>query len=275
MRPAGRLCTELHRHLTTVHDSEDAPAAETEEEEEEEEDEDSESEEEESSSSEVEGGAAAAEPPKPQFSSEKELQSVVELITYMHTYCLPTRKQQGWERKDRDVPRPRARPEASRPAPSHSRVVLVAAPGTGGGVTGPGLSAPRRLPFARQRETKADSLLRRVLQQSSSVDVSKPYRLHSPPYARAHSPHRGLAAPSAPAKTAPAHTPALRSELCKDVSSHERRSDSWNAPQSQGGAAEDGGSFSVRRSRRLASFPSRFAKRLRPGRMRDGEEKLR
>ncbi|XP_030000737.1 peroxisome proliferator-activated receptor gamma coactivator 1-alpha isoform X2 [Sphaeramia orbicularis] len=287
VRPAGRLCTELHRHLTTAQDSEDAPVADTEEDEEEEEDEDSESEEdeeeeEESSSSEVEGGAAVAaapaEPAKPQFSSEKELHSVVELITYMHTYCLPTRKQQGWERKDRDLPRPRARPEASRPAPttSHSRVVLVATPGTSGGLTGTGGSAPRRLPFARRREMKANSLLRELLQQSSSFDVSKPYRLHSPPYTHSHSPNRGLSAPSAPAKSAPAHSPSsttLKPELCKDTSSPERRTGSSDAPQSQGETAEDSGSFSVRRSRRLASFPSRFAKRLRPGRVRDGESK--
>ncbi|XP_069566203.1 peroxisome proliferator-activated receptor gamma coactivator 1-beta isoform X1 [Brachyistius frenatus] len=293
VRPAGRLCTELHRHLTTAQDTEDAPAADTEEdEEEEEEDEDSESEEEEeeeeeeedeeeeeSSCSEVEGVAAVpAEPAKPQFSSEKELHSVVELITYMHTYCLPTRKQQGWERKDRDLPRPRARPEASRPTAtnSHSRVVLVAGPGTSGGLTGSG-GAPRRLPFARRREMKANSLLRELLQQSSSFDVSKPYRLHSPPYSHSHSPNRGggALAPSAPAKSAPpppsSNNP--KPELCQDSSSPEGRNYPSEPPPSLEEAAENGGSFSVRRSRRLASFPSRFAKRLRPGRARKGEGK--
>ncbi|XP_023265306.1 peroxisome proliferator-activated receptor gamma coactivator 1-beta-like [Seriola lalandi dorsalis] len=290
VRPAGRLCTELHRHLTTAQDTEDFPAPDTEEDEEEEEDEESESEEdeeeegeeeeEESSSSEVEGGAVLAavpaEPAKPQFSSEKELHSVVELITYMHTYCLPTRKQQGWERKDRDIPRSRARPEASRPAAtnSNSRVVLVATPGTSGGLTGTGSGAPRRLPFARQREMKANSLLRELLQQSSSFDVSKPYRLHSPPYS--HSPNRGVSAPSALAKSAQTQFPSsttLKPELRKDSSSPERRSYSFEAPQRPEETTEDGGSFSVRRSRRLASFPSRFAKRLRPGRAREEEGK--
>ncbi|XP_056238423.1 peroxisome proliferator-activated receptor gamma coactivator 1-beta [Seriola aureovittata] len=290
VRPAGRLCTELHRHLTTAQDTEDFPAPDTEEDEEEEEDEESESEEdeeeegeeeeEESSSSEVEGGAVLAavpaEPAKPQFSSEKELHSVVELITYMHTYCLPTRKQQGWERKDRDIPRSRARPEASRPAAtnSNSRVVLVATPGTSGGLTGTGSGAPRRLPFARQREMKANSLLRELLQQSSSFDVSKPYRLHSPPYS--HSPNRGVSAPSALAKSAQTQFPSsttLKPELRKDSSSPERRSYSFEAPQRPEEITEDGGSFSVRRSRRLASFPSRFAKRLRPGRAREEEGK--
>ncbi|XP_029369188.1 peroxisome proliferator-activated receptor gamma coactivator 1-beta [Echeneis naucrates] len=285
VRPAGRLCTELHRHLTTAQDAEDFPAADTEEDEEEDEDSESEEdeeeegeeeeEEEESSSSEVEGGATVAavptEPPKPQFSSDKELHSVVELITYMHTYCLPTRKQQGWERKD--LPRSRARPEAVRPAAtnSNSRVVLVAAPGTSVGPTRTGSGAPRRLPFARQREMKADSLLRELLQQSSSIDVSKPYRLHSPPYS--HSPSRGASTPSAPAQ--PPSSTAPKTELRKDSSSPERRSCSSEAPQRerQEEAVEDSGSFSVRRSRRLASFPSRFAKRLRPGRAREEEEK--
>ncbi|XP_031722837.1 peroxisome proliferator-activated receptor gamma coactivator 1-beta [Anarrhichthys ocellatus] len=287
VRPAGRLCTELHRHLTTARDSGDTPAPDTEEDEEEEEDEDSESEEdeeeeeeeeeEESSSSEVEGVAvvstALAEPAKPQFSSEKEMHSVVELITYMHTYCLPTRKQQGWERKDREAARPRARPEPSRPAAtsSHSRVVLVATPGTSGGLAGTGV--PRRLPFARRREMKANSLLRELLQQSSSFDVSKPYRLHSPPYSHSHSPSR-VSAPSAPARSAPAYSTTPKPELRKDSSSLERRSRSSEAAQSPEETEEGGGgSFSVRRSRRLASFPSRFAKRLRPGRAREGERK--
>ncbi|KAM6924255.1 peroxisome proliferator-activated receptor gamma coactivator 1-beta [Xenentodon cancila] len=285
VRPAGRLCTELHRHLTTAQDTEDTPAPDTEEDEEEEEDEDSESEEdeeeegeeEESSSSEVEGTAAAAavpaEPAKPQFSSEKELHSVVELITYMHTYCLPMRKQQGWERKDRDLPRPRAKPEASRPATSNShRVTLAATPGTSGGMTGTNSNTPRRVPFARQREMKANSLLCELLQQSSSFDVSKPYRLHSPPYSRSHSPNRG----AGPLPSVSAQSPAStnpKTVLCKDSSSPERRNCPSEPPQSLEEPAETSGSFSVRRSRRLASFPSRFAKRLRPWRARDREGK--
>lgn len=290
VRPAGRLCTELHRHLTNAQEAEGTPALDTEEDEEEE-DEDSESEEEgeeeeeESSSSEVEGAAVvaavAAEPAKPQFSSEKELHSVVELITYMHTYCLPMRKQQGWERRDRDLQRPRARPEVSRPAStnSHSRVVLVATPGTSGSLTGMGSSAPRRLPFAKQREMKADSLLRELLLQSSSFDVSKPYRLHSPPYSRSSSPNiGGVTVSYGPAKSAPAQSPSStnpKPELSKDSSSPERRTYSSEVPESPEETAEDSGSFAVRRSRRLASFPSRFAKRLRPGRPRgrEGKEK--
>ncbi|XP_008419081.1 peroxisome proliferator-activated receptor gamma coactivator 1-beta [Poecilia reticulata] len=296
VRPTSRLCTELHRHLTTAQDTEDAPVHDTDEGEDEEEDEDSESEEdeeeegeeeeeEESSSSEVEGAVAAAaghaEPAAPQFSSEKELQSVVELITYMHTYCLPMRKQQGWDRKDRDLSRQRTKPDVPRPANtnSHSRVVLVSAPGTSGSLNGTSSSsAPRRLPFARRREIKANSLLRELLQQSSSFDVSKPYRLHSPPYAHSHSPSRGTAsAPSAPAnKSPPAQSFSSihpKPEFWKDSSSLERRNSSSELQQNLEEPAETSGSFSVRRSRRLASFPSRFAKRLRPTRAKEEEGK--
>eukprot|EP00066_Takifugu_rubripes_P028578 XP_011617844.1 PREDICTED: peroxisome proliferator-activated receptor gamma coactivator 1-beta isoform X2 [Takifugu rubripes] len=251
VRPAGRLCTELHRHLTTAQDPESHAAPDTEDEEEEDEEdseseEDEDEEEEESSSSEVEGAAfVAPEPLKPQFSSEKEMHSVVELITYMHTYCLPSRKQQSWERKD--LQRSRARPDAPRQTAtnSHTRVVLVA-PGSG--------AAPRRLPFARRREMKAKSLLRELLQQSASFDVSKPYRLHSPPYS--HSPLRG--------PPGPAHSPT------PEPGSSGRSGTFSEAPESPEVAAEVGGSFSVRRSLRLASFPSRFAKRLRPVRSSEG-----
>ncbi|XP_034036858.1 peroxisome proliferator-activated receptor gamma coactivator 1-beta-like [Thalassophryne amazonica] len=270
VRPAGRLCTELHRHLTTTRNAEETTAPDTDEDEEEEEDEDSESEDDEdeeegeSSSSEMEGGVvmstALPEPAKPQFSSEKELQSVVELIRYMHTYCLPTRKQQGWERRDRDIlglARSRTRHESSRPATtnSHGRVVLVATSSTSGTFSGMSNSGPRRLPFTRRREVKANSLLRELLQQSSSFDVSKPYRLHSPPYS--HCPN------SAPrASTQPPNFPNPNLEICKDSSSPDRKNSSSVAPQNLELTTKNSGSFSVRRSLRLASFPSRFAKRL-------------
>ncbi|XP_051927939.1 peroxisome proliferator-activated receptor gamma coactivator 1-alpha isoform X1 [Hippocampus zosterae] len=269
VRPAGRLCTELHRHLTTtrrntkniiVADPEDKE----DEEEEEEDDEDSESEEdddeeeeEESSSSDLEArqSKSPGELAKPQFTSEKELRSVVELITYMHTYCLPARKQQGLDRKDPS--RPRARPDAGHPSVtnSYSRAVLVTPP-VSGGSTG----AQRRLPFAKRREMKTDSLLHELLQQSTSFDVSKPYGQHSPPYTQAE--------PGFPASTRGTSIP--KPDVCKDSSSPARTNSSYEAPQN---LTEDSGSFSVRRSRRLASFPSRFAKRLRPSHARKDEKK--
>lgn len=270
VRPSSRLCTELHRHLTTSgqRGNEDTAIAESEDDEEEDEEEESESEEDEdSSSSEVDSHVAAqTEPAKPQFSSEKELQSVVDLITYMHTYCLPSRKQQGgWDRRDRDAQKSRSRPPSSvTQSNSHTRVVLVATPGTslsGAHANGTPSTHPRRIPFARRREVKANSLLRELLQQTSSYDVSKPYRLHSPPYAQASSPNRGAKVPSVPA---PSSATTTTTTLKVDRSSPDRSSSSTD--NSQDAVSEDSGSFSVRRSRRLASFPSRFAKRHRPTR---------
>ncbi|XP_076877957.1 peroxisome proliferator-activated receptor gamma coactivator 1-beta isoform X2 [Brachyhypopomus gauderio] len=253
VRPAGRLCTELHRHLTTTQqpDAEELPSADTEEDEddeEEEEDEDSDSEEEEeeeedeeeesSSSSEVESSVCAepAEPAEPQFASEKERHSVVELIRYMHTYCLPVRKQASWDRKERESVTRRAR--ADGPAPSRAPPPSCPRPIPQG-------PSPRpRVPFARQRAIRAHSLLKELLEAVTAFDVSKPYRLHSPPYGPDHasSPRRPKAEPKDPAGEGP-QAAAKR-------------------PKSPEGP--EGGSFSVRRSRRLASYPSHFAKKRRP-----------
>ncbi|XP_070300827.1 peroxisome proliferator-activated receptor gamma coactivator 1-beta-like isoform X2 [Salvelinus sp. IW2-2015] len=260
VRPAGRLCTELHRHLTTTQEAEDTPSADTEEDGEEEEDddeEDSESEEEEdeeeTSSSEGES-ATPPEPSKPQFSSEKELHSVVELIKYMHTYCLPMRKQAIWERKERECPGQvrRARPEypPARISPNCHKAATQAQ-----------ICAPRpRLAFTRRREFKANSLLRELLEAVKSFDMSKPYRLHSPPYT-----HNRGAIPK-PTQDRKIETPSPAARSTKPVLRKDSESDrSLEAPKSPD--LEDA-SFSVRRSRRLASFPSRFAKKVCAGRMR-------
>ncbi|XP_020357797.1 peroxisome proliferator-activated receptor gamma coactivator 1-beta [Oncorhynchus kisutch] len=260
VRPAGRLCTELHRHLTTTQEAEDTPSADTEEDGEEEEDDDeedseSEQEEEEEETSSSEGESSTPpEPSKPQFSSEKELHSVVELIKYMHTYCLPMRKQAIWERKERECPGQvrRARPEypPARISPNCHKAATQAQ-----------ICAPRpRHAFTRRREFKANSLLRELLETVKSFNVSKPYRLHSPPYTH----NRGAIPKAAQDRKTETPSPAARStkpELRKDSESDR----SLEAPKSPD--LEDA-SFSVRRSRRLASFPSRFAKKVRAGRMR-------
>ncbi|KAK6298720.1 hypothetical protein J4Q44_G00302300 [Coregonus suidteri] len=258
VRPAGRLCTELHRHLTSAQEAEDTPSADTEDEEDEEEDddeEDSESEEEEeeeeeeSSSSESER-STPLEPTKPQFSSEKELKSVVELIKYMHTYCLPARKQAVWERKERECLGQvrRVRPECTPfliPPNCHKAAPQAQS------------STPRpRLAFTRRREVKANSLLRELLKAVNSFDVSKPYRLHSPPYTH----NRG--AITKPVHDRKTETPSLAASSTKPELMKECGLEAPLSPD-----LEDA-SFSVRRSRRLASFPSRFAKKVRAGQVR-------
>uniref|UniRef100_A0A9J7ZDK3 Peroxisome proliferator-activated receptor gamma, coactivator 1 beta n=1 Tax=Cyprinus carpio carpio TaxID=630221 RepID=A0A9J7ZDK3_CYPCA len=234
VRPSGRLCTELHRHLTTAQEAEDEPSADTEEEEEEEDEEDSDSEE--SSSSEGES-MVCVEPPKPQFSSEKELHSVVELIKYMHTYCLPIRKQASWDRKER-----KAKPESSQV----SRSLPV----------NPQKPAPQtkpRAPFTRRREIKAHSLLKELLEAVSSFDVSKPYRMHSPPYIHC----RGAATRLGTDLSSSSARQPKAEPKDSDCESSQKAAKRTKSPE------PEEGSFSVRRSRRLASFPSRFAKKVR------------
>lgn len=243
MRPTGRLCTELHRHLTTAREAEDTE--EEEEEEEDEEDSDSEEEEEESSSSESES-MVCIEPAKPQFSSEKELHSVVELIKYMHTYCLPIRKQASWDRKEREALARKTKPESSQVPRGLPQSSQRPATQTSSG-TRP------RVPFTRRRETKAHSLLKEMLEAVSSFDVSKPYRMHSPPYIHC----RGAATrPGADVSSSPARQPKAEAKDSDCESSHKAA----KRPKSP---EPEEGSFSVRRSRRLASFPSRFAKKVR------------
>lgn len=237
-RPAGRLCTELHRHLTTAQEAEDTPSGD-----EDDEEEDSDSEEEESSSSEGES-AACAEPPKPQFSSEKELHSVVELIKYMHTYCVPTRKQAGWDRKEREALARKARSENAHVPRSLPQNCHKPAPQT--------CNSRPRVPFTRRREIKAHSLLKELLEAVElSFDVSKPYRMHSPPYIHCRG---AVAQPDAEVYSPPARQPKAEPKDCESSQKGAKRPKSPEPEE---------GSFSVRRSRRLATFPSRFAKKFR------------
>uniref|UniRef100_A0A3B3Q6L9 Peroxisome proliferator-activated receptor gamma, coactivator 1 beta n=1 Tax=Paramormyrops kingsleyae TaxID=1676925 RepID=A0A3B3Q6L9_9TELE len=226
-RPAGRPCSELHRHLITLQQVGDAASVDTEE--------DSESDlerddqDESSSGSEAES-CASSEAAESQFSSEQELRGVVELITYMHTYCLPSRKHGAGVRPEC----PQSRPSAACPRPPP-----LAVPGS-----------RTRVPLARPREFRRHSLLRELLEAVKTFDVSKPYRLQSPPYS-----HGRPMAPDRKSEGVP------QSEL-KDS----------GAPEATAGQRSSSGdtSFSVRRSRRLASFPSRFARKSQvgPGRPR-------
>lgn len=242
----GHLCTELHRHLTQEANTEDTPTADTEEEEEEDEDSDSEDEEgedeeeeESSSSSEVESAVCT----KPQFPSEKERHSVVELIRYMHTYCVPSRKQANWDRKERENVMRKTKPE--NPAMPRNAIPSCPKPATqptmlSNSSTSKG-SKPK-IPFVQRRETKAHSLLKELLETVASFDVSKPYRLHSPPYSHNRTTAGRPKAEHKDTSVIEGSQVAAKWPKCPEI---------------------DEGSFSVRRSRRLASFPSRFAKRPR------------
>lgn len=192
------------------------------------------------------------EPPKPQFSSEKELQSVVELIKYMHTYCVPTRKQAGWDRKEREALARKARSENSHVPRSFPQNCHKPAPQNCHKPAPQTCNSRPRVPFTRRREIKAHSLLKELLEAVElSFDVSKPYRMHSPPYshcrgALAQPNHEVFSPPARKAKAEP-----------KDSESSLKGAKRPKSPE------PEVGSFSVRRSRRLATFPSRFAKKFR------------
>uniref|UniRef100_A0A8D0HUU3 PPARG coactivator 1 beta n=1 Tax=Sphenodon punctatus TaxID=8508 RepID=A0A8D0HUU3_SPHPU len=109
--------------------------------------------------------------------SEKELHAVVELIRYMHTYCLPPRK----------LP-PREPADGKHHRPSISWQV----------------AADHKHPRATSSEF---SILKELLARDLPCDVSKPYRLARPVYA-------SLARPSPPKS---AVVPALELEICTEM----------------------------------------------------------
>ncbi|XP_029113022.1 peroxisome proliferator-activated receptor gamma coactivator 1-beta isoform X2 [Scleropages formosus] len=267
VRPAGPQCTELHRFLMTTREAEDTPSGEEDSELELEDDEEEEEEDTQESSGSEDECHAVPQPAERQFSSEKELRGMVELISYMHTYCLPGRKQGAGERRERECPgisvsisvARRARHDCPPARPPLANQKL--APEAAGG-------ARPRLAFVRRRELKGHSLLRELLETVRSFDVSKPYRLQSPPYSHARGAtnrlvpdRKGEAASTRPAKVElrDSSSKSAVGDVAPDPASEAEQSNpTWKA-------ASGDASFSVRRSRRLASFPGRFAKRARAG----------
>ncbi|XP_041122289.1 peroxisome proliferator-activated receptor gamma coactivator 1-beta-like [Polyodon spathula] len=228
--PPSRKCSELHRHLTCGPETEDS---------------EEESGSEEDSSSEAE---APTPPGPPQYGSPEELRSVVDLIRYMHTYCLPVRKHPGADRKERECPGSvqKARPDC--PLPS-----VKAAPQTDSCKRTWGV-------FVHKREVKGQSLLRELLESSSCYDVSKPYRIRSPPYVASRSPKGAL--PWTPVMKEQDHKVKLEPVIAVPRAMEKVTPDSTpEAAASAPGMKVEGASFSVRRSRRLASCPGRFAKK--------------
>lgn len=110
-----------------------------------------------------------------QFSCEGEMHSVVELIRYMHTYCLPPRKLPARDAANAkpqpcSSPFKRAKPDCpTQPGPpSGTQSRLGCAWQAGGGCKKPGASF---------------SILKELLARDLLCDVSKPYRLGKPVYA--------------------------------------------------------------------------------------------
>ncbi|NWI00132.1 PRGC2 protein, partial [Tichodroma muraria] len=170
----SRSCTELHRHLTSSTSCSQTKAPQTPEEcpgsghhpspgdcAHHEDDSDS-SEDSLSSGDSVAALSSAEDGPGSQFSCEGELHSVVELIRYMHTYCLPPRKLPA-DSKPQPCSSPfkRAKPDCAQSRPGCAWQAA-------GGCKKPGASF---------------SILKELLARDLLCDVSKPYRLGKPVYA--------------------------------------------------------------------------------------------
>lgn len=121
-----------------------------------------------------------------QFTTEAELCSVVELIKYMHTYCLPPRKyplvtnhqgddsNAGNKKQANDCSLQRLMlPSIEKQKLSNSLKLNI---GSRQGRNTPDLCK------RNARKLSKSSILRELLEKNIAIDVSKPYRLHNPLY---------------------------------------------------------------------------------------------
>ncbi|NXC88259.1 PRGC2 protein, partial [Cercotrichas coryphoeus] len=109
--------------------------------------------------------SSAEDGPGSRFPCEGELHSVLELIRYMHTYCLPPRKLPARDAAD-TKPQPCCSP--------FKRAKADCAPVPGGAQGRPG---------SCKKPAASFSILKELLARDLLCDVSKPYRLGQPVYA--------------------------------------------------------------------------------------------
>ncbi|OCT87706.1 peroxisome proliferator-activated receptor gamma coactivator 1-beta [Xenopus laevis] len=187
-RPSGfpqaqnRSCTELHRHLVSTPCVPQATSFSKDNNQDCNKEEDSESNEEEEHSEGDPLGTLLTPPPeeqKPQFTCEKEKRAVVDLIRYMHTYCLPVKKHLGSEKHQNSnslikrsqlesKPQTNSCPNQGKQLDSRSARV----------------SCPVASKYKWTKPTRARfSILKELLAKDICGDVSKPYRLAQPVYA--------------------------------------------------------------------------------------------
>ncbi|NXQ58582.1 PRGC2 protein, partial [Anthoscopus minutus] len=186
-----------------------------------------------------------------QFSCEGELRSVVELIRYMHTYCLPPRKLPARDPHD-SKPQPcsspfkRAKPDCA-PAPGSAQSRPGCAWQAAGGCKKPGASF---------------SILKELLARDLLCDVSKPYRLGKPVYAALARPP-GSCSPAPPDGEDAAGTCTSRAKAAAAAEKGEPR----QSPEAEpGGLEDDAGKPEGRAARRQDSavYAVRRSKRLNP-----------
>ncbi|NXK34489.1 PRGC2 protein, partial [Piprites chloris] len=252
----SRSCTELHRHLTSTTPCSQTKAPQAPEEcpsgghhpstgdcAHHEDDSDC-SEDSLSSGGSVTPLSSAEDGSSSQFSCEGEMHSMVELIRYMHTYCLPPRKLPARDAAD------------AKPQPCSSP--FKRAKPDSGGCKKPGASF---------------SILKELLARDLLCDVSKPYRLGKPVYAALARPP-GSCSPVPPArdgedasetctsrgKTSPENgepwqSPGAEAEAPRELGGHE---DDGGKQEGTPGTAvgkvarkQDNAVYAVRRSKRL------------------------
>lgn len=275
----SRSCTELHRHLTST-----APCPQTKAPRQPEEcpsshhhpspgncahhEDDSDSSEDSLSSGDLVTPPSSAEDgSSSQFSCAGEMHSVVELIRYMHTYCLPPRKLPARDAADAkpqpcSSPFKRAKPDCpAQPGPPGS---AQSRPGcawqAAGGCKKPGASF---------------SILKELLARDLLCDVSKPYRLGKPVYAALARPP-GSHSPVPPAQeredtggtcTSGAKTALEKGELRQSLGAEAE------APQEPGGFEDNAGKHvgapgiatgKVARKQESTVYAVRRSKRLNP-----------
>ncbi|KAM6055517.1 peroxisome proliferator-activated receptor gamma coactivator 1-beta [Theristicus caerulescens] len=273
----SRSCTELHRHLTSTapcpqtkapRAPEDCPSSHrhpspgdcTHHEDDSDSSEDSLS-----SGDSVTPPSSAEDGSSSQFSCEGEMHSVVELIRYMHTYCLPPRKLPARDTADAkpqpcSSPFKRAKPDCPvQPGPPSS---AQSRPGcawqAASGCKKPGASF---------------SILKELLARDLLCDVSKPYRLGKPVYAALARPPSSCSplppaqdredaggtctsrAKTAPEKGEPRQSPGAEAEAPRELGGLE--DDAGKHAATLGAAAgkvarkQESTIYAVRRSKRL------------------------
>ncbi|NXE42492.1 PRGC2 protein, partial [Ptilorrhoa leucosticta] len=266
----SRSCTELHRHLTSSTSCSQTKAPQAPEEcpgsghhpspgdcAHHEDDSDS-SEDSLSSGDSVAALCSAEDVAGSQFSCEGELRSVVELIRYMHTYCLPPRKLPARDPAD-TKPQPcsspfkRAKPDCA-PAPGSAQSRPGCAWQAAGGCKKPGASF---------------SILKELLARDLLCDVSKPYRLGKPVYAALARPPGSCSpvppdgedaggtcasgAKAAAEKGEPRQSPGAEAEAPRELGGPEDDAGKQEGGPGAGKAArkQDSAVYAVRRSKRL------------------------
>ncbi|XP_010184419.1 PREDICTED: peroxisome proliferator-activated receptor gamma coactivator 1-beta, partial [Mesitornis unicolor] len=246
----SRSCTELHRHLTStapcsqtkvLRAPEECPS--------------------DRRHSSLEDGSSI------QFSCEGEMHSVVELIRYMHTYCLPPRKLPARDATDAkpqhcSSPFKRAKPDSpAQPAPSGS---AQSRPGCAWQAAG-GCKKPRA----------SFSILKELLARDLLCDVSKPYHLGKPVYAAlAQPPGSCSPVPLAQDGEDTSGTCTSRAKMVLEKGEQwQRPGAEAEAPQEPGGLEDDAGKRAgalgsaigkVARKQETTIYAVRRSKRLNP-----------